>query len=115
NAAPGHGEARRSGAGHARTGTRDHPRRHGRRRSGAGCRAGVHPPAVTAMNEPLASRPSDAVPVTIASRIKRFVLWLGGSLAGITALLYAAGYLVTRSHLHMLGLYGFVEFDNDYF
>lgn len=53
--------------------------------------------------------------IGIATGVKGFILWLGGSLAGITALLYACGYLVTRAHLHMLGLYGFVEFDNEHF
>lgn len=53
--------------------------------------------------------------INIAAGIKGFVLWIGGSLAGITTLLYACGYLVTRAHLHMLGLYGFVEFDSDHF
>lgn len=51
----------------------------------------------------------------IAAGIKSFILWIGGSLAGITAVLYACGYLVTRAHMNMLGLYGFVEFDNDHF
>ncbi|UNK50345.1 hypothetical protein MNR01_04760 [Lysobacter sp. S4-A87] len=53
--------------------------------------------------------------INIAAGIKGFILWIGGSLAGITALLYACGYLVTRAHLHMLGLYGFVEFNSDHF
>lgn len=60
-------------------------------------------------------RPPDVAPITIASGIKGFVLWLGGSLAGITAVLYACGYLVTRAHLRMLGLYGLIDFNNDYF
>lgn len=55
------------------------------------------------------------VPYTFLEGIKTFVLWIGGALAGITALLYTCGYLVTRSHLAMLGLYGLVEYGNDYF
>jgi len=51
----------------------------------------------------------------IADGVKGFLVWIGGSLAGISALLYACGYLVTRSHLHMLGLYGVVDFNNDYY
>lgn len=51
----------------------------------------------------------------LVAGIKGFTLWLGGSLAGITALLYATGYLVTRSHLNLLGLYGIVDFGHDYF
>jgi hypothetical protein len=30
-------------------------------------------------------------------------------------MLYSAGYLVTRAHLNLLGLYGIVDFGNDYF
>lgn len=55
-----------------------------------------------------------AAPSGFASSIRQFLIWLGASLAGMTALLYASGYLVTRAHLHMLGLYGFVEFDNNH-
>lgn len=39
-------------------------------------------------------------------RVRAFVVGLGGALAGITAILYACGYLVTRAHLSLLGLYG---------
>ena len=46
---------------------------------------------------------------------KAFLLWIGGTLAGVTAVLYTSGYLVARSHLAMLGLYGLVEYGNDYF
>lgn len=53
--------------------------------------------------------------IGILAGIKGFVVWIGGALAGITAIFYACGYLVTRSHLRMLGLYGFIEFDNDHF
>lgn len=45
---------------------------------------------------------------------KAFIVWLGGSLAGLTAILYAAGYLITRAHLSLLGLYGLIDFNNDY-
>lgn len=62
-----------------------------------------------------ASLPDLPEAINIAAGIKGFILWIGGSLAGITALLYACGYLVTRAHLHMLGLYGFVEFNSDHF
>lgn len=44
--------------------------------------------------------------------IKGFLVWLGGSLASITAIFYATGYLVTRAHLSMLGLHGVIDFDN---
>ena len=45
---------------------------------------------------------------------RAFIVWLGGALAGITAILYATGYLITRAHLSLLGLYGVVDFGNDY-
>jgi hypothetical protein len=54
-------------------------------------------------------------PVGILESFKAFLLWIGGSLAGITALLYACGYLVTRAHMSMLGLHGLVEYGNDHF
>lgn len=54
-------------------------------------------------------------PASVLEGFKGFVLWVGGALAGITALIYTCGYLVTRAHLSMLGLYGLVEFGNDHF
>lgn len=47
--------------------------------------------------------------------LKSFLVWVAGALAGITAILYTCGYLVTRSHLAMLGLYGLVDFGADHF
>src|SRR5450830_1783305 len=44
--------------------------------------------------------------------IKGFLVWLGGSLASITAIFYATGYLITRAHLSMLGLHGVLDLDN---
>lgn len=44
-----------------------------------------------------------------------FIGWLSGSLAGIGALLYACGYLVTRAHLHLLGIDGFLTSSNERF
>ncbi len=44
-----------------------------------------------------------------------FIGWLTGSLAGIGAILYACGYLVTRAQLNLLGLYGFFEYSNEHF
>lgn len=51
----------------------------------------------------------------LVAGVKAFTLWLGGALAGISAMLYATGYLVTRAHLNLLGLYGIVDFGHDYF
>jgi hypothetical protein len=61
--------------------------------------------------------PALAVPeaIGIAKGLKGVLLWVGGSLAGITAVFYACGYLVTRAHMSMLGLYGFVNFNGDHF
>lgn len=48
-------------------------------------------------------------------RVRSVVAWLAGAAAGLSALLYAAGFLAVRAHLNMLGLYGFVDPDgNDY-
>lgn len=48
----------------------------------------------------------------LVAGIKGFLVWLGGSLASITAIFYATGYLITRAHLSMLGLHGVIDFDN---
>lgn len=53
-------------------------------------------------------------PGSLVVGIKGFLVWLGGSLASITAIFYATGYLITRAHLSMLGLHGVLDFDNHY-
>ena len=55
--------------------------------------------------------PHEGVSSPVAG-IKAVFGWLGGSLASITAIFYATGYLVTRAHLSMLGLHGVIDFDN---
>ena len=63
------------------------------------------------------AEPPETSPVAnnnVLARARAFVVGLGGALAGITAILYACGYLVTRAHQSLLGLYGLVEFNNDY-
>ena len=70
------------------------------------------PPAADPVRAVLDATPE---PIGIAKGLKGFLLWVGGSLAGITAVFYACGYLVTRAHMSMLGLYGFVTFDGDHF
>jgi hypothetical protein len=47
---------------------------------------------------------------TIVIGLKSFLGWLATSIAGISAVLYAFGFLVTRAHLNMLGLYGFIDY-----
>lgn len=59
--------------------------------------------------------PDAAGAKAILSGLKGFFVWLAGSIAGISAVLYAVGFLVTRAHLSMLGLYGFVAYSNDVF
>ena len=44
-----------------------------------------------------------------------FIGWLTGSLAGLGAILYACGYLTTRAHLNVLGLYGLFEYEAEHF
>lgn len=51
-------------------------------------------------------------PGSLVLGVKGFLVWLGGSLASITAVFYATGYLITRAHLSMLGLHGVFDFDN---
>ena len=53
--------------------------------------------------------------VGIVAGLKGFMVWLGGSLAGLTAILYVCGYLITTAHIYTLGLYGLVDFSKDYF
>lgn len=53
--------------------------------------------------------------IGIISGLKGFMVWIGGSLAGLTAILYVCGYLITTAHIYTLGLYGLVEFSKDYF
>src|SRR5947209_15481374 len=52
--------------------------------------------------------------IDIVARTRAFIVGLGSALAGITAILYACGYLVTPTHLSLLGLYGLIDFNNDY-
>ena len=53
--------------------------------------------------------------LAIVSGLRGLFVWIASSIAGITALLYAFGYLVIRANLGMLGLYGFVDYGNDVF
>lgn len=52
--------------------------------------------------------------IDIVAVTRGFIVGLGGALAGLTAILYACGYLVTRAHLSLLGLYGLIDFNHDY-
>lgn len=54
-------------------------------------------------------------PMDLLQGLKGALLWIGGSLAGISAILYTCGYLVTRAHLSMLGLFGLVDYGADHF
>lgn len=45
--------------------------------------------------------------------VKQFITWIGGALAGLSLLFYAAGYLVYRAHLNMLGLNGVVGYPHE--
>lgn len=59
------------------------------------------------------SEPADRVSVPnidIVAVARGFIVGLGGALAGLTA----CGYLVTRAHLSLLGLYGLIEFNHDF-
>lgn len=67
------------------------------------------------MADNLSELPSSAPaagPAGLVAGVKGFLVWLGGSLASITAIFYATGYLITRAHLSMLGLHGVLDFDN---
>jgi hypothetical protein len=49
----------------------------------------------------------------LLQRLKESIAWIGGSLAGLTALCYAAGYFSFHAHLTMLGLDGTVDFPHE--
>ncbi|HWI13080.1 MAG TPA: hypothetical protein VNT02_02455 [Burkholderiales bacterium] len=45
--------------------------------------------------------------------VKQFISWVGGAVAGLSILFYAAGYLVYRAHVNMLGLTGIVDYPHE--
>lgn len=51
--------------------------------------------------------------MNILKEITAFIGWLSGSLAGIAAILYACGYLITRAHLHLLGVGAFLAYSRE--
>ena len=51
--------------------------------------------------------------MNLTKGIALYIGWLSGSLAGIGAILYACGYLLTSAQLHMLGLSGLVTYGNE--
>lgn len=53
--------------------------------------------------------------MSIFKELAAFIGWLSGSLAGIGAILYACGYLITRAHLHMLGIDALYEYSNEHY
>lgn len=46
--------------------------------------------------------------------LRQFIAWIGGAVAGLSILFYAAGYLVYRAHLNMLGLNGVVAYPHEH-
>ncbi|HSQ03199.1 MAG TPA: hypothetical protein VLN59_04125 [Burkholderiales bacterium] len=46
-------------------------------------------------------------------QIKQFIAWIGGAVAGLSILFYAAGYLVYRAHINMLGLAGVIDYPHE--
>jgi hypothetical protein len=53
--------------------------------------------------------------VGLIKGIAAFSGWLTGALAGVGAILYALGYLVTRAHLNFLGVSGLFDQSNFFF
>jgi hypothetical protein len=53
--------------------------------------------------------------VSLLKGIAAFSGWLTGALAGVGAILYALGYLVTRAHLNLLGVSGLFDQSNFFF
>ena len=56
----------------------------------------------------------DSVPYSrFIDSLKGFVAWVGGAVAGLSVLFYAAGYLAYRAHTNMLGLTGVIDFPHE--
>ncbi len=53
--------------------------------------------------------------MSLFKAIALFVGWITSSLAGIGAILYACGYLISRAQLRSLGLFGVLERPADYY
>src|SRR5579862_5065714 len=53
--------------------------------------------------------------MSLLKGIAAFSGWLTGALAGVGAILYALGYLVTRAHLNFLGVSGLFDQSNFFF
>jgi hypothetical protein len=53
--------------------------------------------------------------VSLLKGIAAFSGWLTGALAGVGAILYALGYLVSRAHLNFLGVSGLFDQNNFFF
>lgn len=51
--------------------------------------------------------------MSLIERIKQFVAWVGGAVAGLSVLFYAAGYLAYRTHTNMLGLTSVVDYQHE--
>ncbi|HEY6874045.1 MAG TPA: hypothetical protein VI298_15075 [Geobacteraceae bacterium] len=51
--------------------------------------------------------------MNILKEITTFIGWLSGSLAGIAAIFYACGYLITKAQLHLLGIGSFISYSRD--
>ena len=47
--------------------------------------------------------------------VAKFLGWLTGVLAGITAILYACGYLMTQTQFHLLGIHILLPSNRDYY
>jgi hypothetical protein len=56
--------------------------------------------------------PAEAVPVSQFQQLKGELAWLAGSLAAVTALLYAFGFLAIQAHMNLLGIARLVEVQN---
>lgn len=53
--------------------------------------------------------------MNINKEIAKFIGWLAGSIVGIGAILGAFGFIIHKSHMHLLGLGAFMEFDNEFY
>lgn len=67
------------------------------------------------ITSPPAERPAANAVSELLAGVKGLVVWVGASVAGLSAMLYACGFLVARAQATMLGLSGVVDFGADYY
>ncbi len=53
--------------------------------------------------------------MSLVKEVTTFIGWLAGSLVGIVAILGGFGFVIHRSHMHLLGLDAFMTFETEFY